>query len=256
MIVLKTKSEIAELREAGRIVARVHEAMAEMVRPGVTTAQLNTKADEIIRSNGATPAFLGYPHTGRNDYPASICTSINEELVHGIPNNNRWLEAGDIISIDVGTVFHGWVGDAAWTYPVGEIDEESKRLLAVTEGSLWAGIAQAKIDNRLSDISRAIEEYVSSRGFAIVREYTGHGVGRQMHEDPQVLNYVPKGVGRGPRLRAGMTLAIEPMVNVGAWRTRTLDDGWTVVTADGKRSAHFEHSIAIVEGEPELLTVL
>ncbi len=256
MIVLKTKAEIAELREAGRIVARVHEAMREMVKPGATTAQLNARADEIIRSHGAIPAFLGYPHTGRNDYPASICTSINEELVHGIPTDARWLEAGDIISIDVGTEYHGWVGDAAWTYAVGEIDEESQRLLAVTEGALWAGIAAAKADNRLSDISRAVEEHVSARGFAIVREYTGHGVGRHMHEDPQVLNYVPIGAGRGPRLRVGMTLAIEPMVNVGTWRTRTLSDGWTVVTLDGKRSAHFEHSIAVVEGEPELLTVL
>jgi len=256
MIILKSKAEIAELREAGRIVARVHEAMREMIKPGVTTAELNARAEEIIRAHGAVPAFLGYPYTGHNDFPATICASINEELVHGIPTQERWLEAGDIISIDVGTIYHGWVGDGAWTYPVGTIDEESQRLLEATEGALWAGIAQARPSKHLSDISKAIENYVSKRGFSVVREYTGHGVGRKMHEDPQVLNYVPRGAGRGPRLRAGMTIAIEPMVNAGTWRTRTLSDGWTVVTADGRRSAHFEHSIAIVEGEAEVLTAL
>lgn len=256
MIILKTRAEIALMREAGRIVARVHEALREMIRPGVTTAALNRRADEIIRAHGAIPTFLGYPHTGKNDFPASICTSINEVLVHGIPSDHRWLEAGDIISIDVGATYYGWVGDAAWTYPVGEIDEESKRLLAVTEGSLWAAIAKARPGNHLADISAAVESYVTRHGFSVVREYTGHGVGRRMHEDPQVLNYVPKGAGRGPRLRVGMTLAIEPMVNVGTWRTRTLEDGWTVVTLDGKRSAHFEHSIAITEDGPLVLTQL
>ena len=256
MIVLKSPAEIAEMREAGRIVARVHETMREMIKPGITTAELNMKAEEIIRSHGATPAFLGYPHTGKNDFPASICASINEELVHGIPTALRWLEAGDIISIDVGAVYNGWVGDSAWTYPVGPVDEPSRRLLEATEGSLWAAIAEARVGNRLGDISKAVEVYVSERSFAVVREYTGHGVGRKMHEDPQVLNFVPVGAGRGPRLQAGMTLAIEPMVNAGTWRTHTLADGWTVVTADGKRSAHFEHSIAITDGEPEILTVL
>jgi len=255
MITLKSKAEIAEMREAGRIVARVHAAMQEMIRPGITTAELDIKAEEIIRAHDAIPAFLGYPHMGRNDFPASICASVNEELVHGIPNRQRWLEAGDIISIDVGAVFHGWVGDAAWTYPVGEIDAESRRLLETTEGALWAGIAQAHEGNRLSEISRAIETYVSGRGFQVVREYTGHGVGRKMHEEPQVLNYIPSGASRGPLLRMGMTLAIEPMVNGGTWRTRTLADGWTVVTADGKRSAHFEHSIAIIGGQAEILTI-
>lgn len=256
MIILKSKSDIAEMREAGRIVARVHEALHEMIKPGVTTAQLNARAEEIIRTHNAVPAFLGYPHTGRNDFPASICSSINEELVHGIPSEGRWLEPGDIISIDVGAIFRGWVGDSAWTYPVGAIDEESQKLLQTTEGSLWAGIAQAKLGNRLSDISKAIETHVAEHGFAVVREYTGHGVGRKMHEEPQVLNFVPMGAGRGPRLQTGMTLAIEPMVNVGTWRTSVLADGWTVVTADGKRSAHFEHSIAVTDGEPEILTAL
>jgi methionyl aminopeptidase len=202
------------------------------------------------------PTFLGYPHTGRNDFPASICTSINEEVVHGIPSSQRWLEPGDIISVDVGATYQGWVGDSAWTYPVGSIDDEASRLLETTAGSLWAGIAQARAGGHVSDISRAIESYVSERGFSVVREYTGHGVGRQMHEEPQVLNFVPVGAGKGVRLKEGMTLALEPMVNVGTWRTRVLSDGWTVVTADGKRSAHFEHSIAITDGEPEVLTLL
>lgn len=256
MIILKTREEIRLMREAGRIVARVHQAMRDMVRPGVTTADLNHRAEAVIRAHGAVPAFLGYPHSGKNDYPASICASINEELVHGIPSRQRWLEDGDIISIDVGAIFQGWVGDAAWTYAVGQIDDEVRRLLQVTEESLWAGIGQARPGHRLADISQAIETLVKQNGFSVVREYTGHGVGQHMHEPPQVLNYVPPGVGRGPKLRPGMTLALEPMVNAGTWRTKVLADGWTVVTADGKRSAHFEHTIALTEGEPELLTVL
>jgi methionyl aminopeptidase len=255
VIVLKSKREIAEMREAGRIVARVHEALREMIRPGVTTAELNIRAEEIIRAHSAIPAFLGYPHTGRNDFPASICASINEELVHGIPIPQRWLEPGDIVSIDVGAIYRGWVGDSAWTYPVESVDDEARRLLEATVGSLWAGITVARAGNFVSDISRAIESYVSDRGLSVVREYTGHGVGRRMHEEPQVLNFVPDGAGRGVRLKAGMTLALEPMVNVGTWRTRVLSDGWTVVTADGKRSAHFEHSIAITDGDPEVLTL-
>ena len=256
MINLKSRSEIALMREAGRIVARVHEAMREMVRPGVTTAALNQRAEEIIRQHGAVPTFLGYPHTGRNDFPASICASINEELVHGIPSVRRWLEPGDIISIDVGATYKGWVGDSAWTYPVGEVDAESKALMEATEGSLWAGIAQARAGNFLADISKAVETHVSQRGFHVVREYTGHGVGQRMHEEPNVLNYVPVGVGKGPKLKSGMTFALEPMVGAGTWRTKVMSDGWLVVMADGKRAAHFEHTIAVTDGEPELLTVL
>jgi methionyl aminopeptidase len=255
-IVLKSKAEIALMREAGRIVARVHEALREMIRPGVTTAELNAKADQIIRAHGAIPAFLGYPHTGKNDFPASICTSINEEIVHGIPSRKRWLEPGDIIGIDIGAIYRGWVGDSAWTYAVGQIDEESQRLMVATEGALWAGIARARVGNRLADISEGIEKYAAQRGFSVVREYTGHGIGRKMHEEPQVLNYVPKKGGRGPKLQAGMTFALEPMVNAGTWRTRVLGDGWTVVTADGRRSAHFEHTIVVTDGQPEVLTVL
>jgi methionyl aminopeptidase len=256
VIVLKSKAEIAEMREAGRIVVRVHETMREMIRPGVTTAALNSRAEEIIRGHEAIPTFLGYPHTGQNDFPFSICASLNEELVHGFPSEQRWLEPGDIISIDVGATYRGWVGDAAWTYAVGEIDDESQRLLDATEGALWAAIKQARAGNRLSDISRGVQTFVEARKFAVVREYTGHGVGHKMHEDPQVLNYVPQGAGRGLRLQAGLTLAIEPMVGGGTWRTRVLGDGWTVVMADGKRCAHFEHTIAITDDEPEVLTVL
>lgn len=256
MIVLKSKAEIAEMREAGRIVARVHEAMQEMIRPGTTTLDLDRRAEEIIRQHDAIPAFLGYPHTGKNDYPASICASINEELVHGIPSQDRWLEPGDIISVDVGAVYRGWVGDSAWTYAVDQVDQESVRLMEATEGALWAGIAAAVGGAFLTDISRAVEAQATGNGFAVVREYTGHGVGRRMHEEPQILNYVPYGAGKGPRLRPGMTLAIEPMVNAGSWQTRVLKDGWTVVTADGKRSAHFEHTIAITDGDPVVLTVL
>lgn len=256
MIILKGRPEIALMREAGRIVARVHQAMQEMVRPGVTTAELNTRAEEIIRQHDAIPTFLGYPHTGRNDFPASICASINDELVHGIPSTKRWLEPGDIISIDVGATYKGWVGDSAWTYPVGQIDAESQALMDATEGSLWAGIRQARAGNFLADISKAIETYVEERGFHVVREYTGHGVGRRMHEEPNVLNYVPAGVGHGPRLKTGMTFALEPMVGAGTWRTKVMPDGWLVVMADGKRAAHFEHTIAIRDGEPEILTVL
>jgi methionyl aminopeptidase len=256
MIILKSRAEIALMREAGRIVARVHEAMREMVRPGVTTAQLDARAEAIIRAHEAIPTFLGYPHSGKNDYPASICASINEEIVHGIPNSKRWLEPGDIIAIDVGATYRGWVGDSAWTYAVGQVDDESRRLMETTEAALWAGVAAALPGHHLVEVSRAIEARVVVDGFAVVREYTGHGVGRAMHEAPQILNYVPPQGGNGPRLKPGMTFALEPMVNVGTWKTKVLGDGWCVVTADGKRSAHFEHTIAVTEGEPELLTVL
>jgi methionyl aminopeptidase len=256
VITLKSKREISEMREAGRIVARVHQALEEMIRPGITTAELDKRAEEIIRADGAIPAFLGYPHTGRNDFPASICASINEELVHGIPSQQRWLEPGDIISIDVGAIFRGWVGDSAWTYAVDSVDEEARALLDTARASLWAGIAQARPGNYVTDISSAIESRVVEDGFSVVREYTGHGVGHKMHEEPQVLNFVPEGAGKGLRLKSGMTLALEPMVNVGTWRTKVLSDGWTVVTADGKRSAHFEHSIAVTDDGPVVLTLL
>ncbi len=248
-IVLRDARELSLMREAGRIVAKVHEAMRQAVRPGVSTAELDAIAEDIIRSHDAVPTFLGY-----HGFPASICTSINDELVHGIPSAERFLKEGDIISIDVGATYRGWVGDSAWTYPVGAISQEAHALLEATEGALWAGIAQARADHRLGDISAAIQRYVESRGFSIIREYSGHGVGRQMHEPPKILNYGQPGT--GIRLRPGMTLALEPMVAAGHWLTRVDADGWTVRTQDGSLSAHFEHTIAITEDAPLILTAL
>ncbi|MCD6289385.1 MAG: type I methionyl aminopeptidase [Anaerolineae bacterium] len=245
------------MRKAGRIVAEVHELMRRLIRPGVSTAELDAAAEELIRHRNAIPAFKGYPHTGHNDFPATICASINEELVHGIPRPDRVLHEGDIISIDVGAIYQGYYGDGAWTYPVGEISEEAQRLLDATEGALFAGIEAARAGRRLGDVSAVVQRHVEERGFSVVREYTGHGVGREMHEPPQILNYVNR---RDPDsrivLRPGMTLALEPMVNAGTWRTKVLSDGWTVVTADGRLSAHFEHTFAVTDGEPEILTRL
>lgn len=240
------------MREAGRIVARVHAALAEAVKPGITTAQLDTLAASIIRQHGALSSFKGY-----RGFPANICTSINEELVHGIPSPRRVLRQGDIISIDVGVIYRGYQGDSAWTYPVGEIREEVRRLLEVTREALFVGINQVRLGNRLMDYSRAVQRYVESHGFYVVRLYTGHGIGRQMHEPPEVLNYVnPKHPDSRRRFLPGMTLALEPMVNVGTWETEVLSDGWTVVTKDGSLSAHFEHTVAVTDGEPVILTLL
>jgi methionyl aminopeptidase len=251
-IQLKTAAELYLMREAGRIVALTLERLREYVRPGITTAELDALAEAIIRSRGAVPAFKGY-----RGFPASVCTSINQELVHGIPSPDRVLAEGDIISLDVGAIYQGWYGDAAITVPVGEISPLAQRLLAATEGALYAGIAQARAGNRLRDISAAVQAHVESRGFAVVREYTGHGIGRAMHELPEILNFVPDhSYDAGPWLQPGMTLALEPMVQVGTWRTRALADGWTVVSADGSLAAHFEHTIAITDGEPEILTRL
>lgn len=261
---LKAAHELALMRTAGRIVAEVHARMREMLQPGVSTADLDAVAEEVIRSHGAVPAFVGYPHpTNGPAFPATLCTSINDELVHGIPSAQRVLMEGDIISIDVGAVYEGFYGDSGWTYAVGTASPEARRLLAVTEDSLWAGIAQAAPGNRFADISQAIQDTVEKNGFSVVREYTSHGIGRSMHEEPQILNYVPQSreaeraypVLRR-RLSKGMTLALEPMVNVGTWRTRQLEDQWTVSTADGSLSAHFEHTIAISDGEAEIMTRL
>jgi len=249
MIILKSPRELALMRRAGRIVARVLDRFREVVRPGITTAELEEVALQIIEREGGIPSFKGY-----RGYPAAICASINEEVVHGIPSPKRVLKEGDIVSLDVGAIYKGYHGDAAITLPVGAVNEEVQRLLEVTQGALHAGIAQAHPGNRLGDISAAIQRYVESRGFNVVREYTGHGIGQEMHEEPQIPNFGPPN--RGPRLRPGMTMALEPMVTAGDWRTRTLSDGWTVVTADGSLSAHFEHTIAITDGEPEILTRL
>ncbi len=253
MVILKRKEEIRIMREAGRIVAEVLDMMREKIRPGITTGELNTLAETWIRKRGAIPSFLGYPPGSRHPFPAAICASVNEELVHGIPGS-RVLEEGDIITVDVGTLYQGYNGDSAWTYPVGKISEEAQKLLEATEGALWAGISQCKVGNRLGDISASIQEHAESRGYYLTREYTGHGIGRHMHEDPQVLNYGQHG--RGIPLRRGMTLCLEPMVLIGTEHTRVLADHWTVVSANGKLTAHFELAIAITEGEPELLTRL
>jgi methionyl aminopeptidase len=250
-VVIKSKAEIALLREAGRVNAVALAAVLEMLRPGVTTADLDAMAAETIRKHGGQPVFKGYP--GAYPYPATICASVNEELVHGIPGKRK-LKDGDIISIDCGTLLEGFVGDSAFTAGVGEISPTAQRLLQVTEQSLYIGIEKMRAGNRVGDVSSAIQQVVEVQGFHVTRVYTGHGVGRQMHEGPQVPNYgIP---GRGMTLKAGMTIALEPMVLVGTPNTRVLPDQWTVVSADGSLTAHFEHSVAVTEGDPVILTLL
>ena len=249
MIILKSPSEVARMRQAGRIVAKVLAALQQKVRPGISTAELDELAYRIITRHKAIPSFKGY-----RGFPASLCVSINEEVVHGIPSKKRYLKEGDIVSFDVGAIYQGYHGDAAVTLGVGEISQRARELLAVTAGALEAAIARCVPGNRTGDISWAIQHYAESRGYSVVREYTGHGIGLQMHEDPQIPNYgQPR---RGILLKPGMTFALEPMVNEGDWRTRVLSDKWTVVTRDGKLSAHFEHTVAVTEGEPEILTRL
>ncbi len=248
MIVLKSNHEIELMREAGRIVAATHKKLADAIKPGITTLELDKIAHEVITKNEAKPSFKGY-----HGFPASICTSINEEVVHGIPGIKR-LNEGDIVSIDVGAEFKGYHGDAARTYPVGEVDDKMLHLMRVTEQALHKGIEQAYKGNRLSDISNAVEEHVKTHGFFVVKKYVGHGIGSQMHEPPEIPNFGPPG--RGPRLKPGMVFAIEPMVNIGTSEVATKNDHWTVVTADGKASAHFEHTVAIFGGGPEILTQL
>jgi methionyl aminopeptidase len=251
LIVLKSAVEINKMRRASRIVAEVLQRMRDRVAPGVTTGELNELAEAVIRKHDAIPSFKGYPPGSAHPFPASICTSVNEELVHGIPGPCV-LHEGDIVSIDVGAILDGYHGDAAITLLVGQTSPEAERLLEVTEGALYTGIAAATEGNRSGDISAAIQSYVESRGYNVVREYTGHGIGRRMHEDPQVPNYGQSGT--GVRLRKGMTIALEPMVLAGERHVRTLDDHWAVVSCDGKLTAHFEHTIAITDGEAEILT--
>jgi len=246
MIICKTQREIDIMRQAGRIVALTHKELQKHIKPGITTNKLDKIAEEVIRSYHALPSFKGY-----NGFPGSICASLNEELVHGIPST-RVLKDGDIISIDIGANYNGYHGDSAWSYPVGEVSEEAKTLLYVTENSLYEGLKQAKVGNRLLDISHAIQKYVENKGFSIVREYVGHGIGQSLHEDPHVPNYGEPH--RGPLLKRGMTLAIEPMVNQGKRFVRTLPNNWTVVTADNKLCAHFEHTIVITDDGYEILT--
>lgn len=248
---IKTPAELQVMREAGRINATVHATVKELLKPGVSTADLNAAAEEVLKKHGCVSPFKGYGHP---PFPTSITVSINQELVHGIPSKSRKLKNGDIVSIDCGTVFEGFVADSAFSAGVGEISSEAQDLLRVTEESLTAGIQAMRAGNRTGDVSAAIQNYVESHGFYVTREYTGHGVGRQMHEGPQVPNYGKPGTGM--LLKAGMTIAIEPMVLVGTAETRVLPDQWTVVSADGSLTAHFEHSVAVTEGEPLILTVL
>jgi methionyl aminopeptidase len=250
-VVIKSKEELELMREAGRVNAMALHVVQEMIRPGIATIDLDAAAEEIIRGHGGIPVFKGYP--GPVPFPGTLCISINQELVHGIPSKRK-LHDGDIVSIDCGTSLEGFVGDAAFTMGVGEINVEAQHLLEVTEQALFTGIAQMQAGKRTGDVSWAIQSYVESQGLFVTREYTGHGVGRNMHEGPQVPNYGTPG--RGLELRPGMTIALEPMVLVGTPHTRVLDDQWTVVAADGSLTAHFEHSVAVTEGEPEILTRL
>ncbi len=249
-IYLKSPAELQIMRAAGRINAEVLATVNELLKPGVSTADLNAAAEEVLRKHGCKSPFKGY---GRPPFPASITVSINQELVHGIPSKTRKLKTGDIVSIDCGTILDGFVADSAFTAGVGEISPEARTLLEVTKGALYAAIEKMRVGNRTGDVSAAIQKYVESRGFFVTREYTGHGVGRRMHEEPQVPNYGKAGT--GIPLEPGMTIAIEPMVLGGTAETRVLPDRWTVVSADGSLTAHFEHSIAVTEGDPLLLTV-
>lgn len=238
------------MRQAGRINAEALAAARAAIRPGASTADVNAAAEEVLKKYGVYSPFKNYP--GPYPYPASTCVSVNAELVHGIPSKGRKLKEGDIVSVDCGTVYEGFVADSAFTAPVGEVAPDVQRLLEVTEGALEAGIQMMRVDNRIGDVSAAIQQYVESRGFQVVREYTGHGVGRAMHEGPQVPNYgVP---GKGMILKAGMTIALEPMVLMKSYHTRVLADEWTVASADGRPTAHFEHSVAVTESGPVILT--
>ena len=247
---IKSPAELQIMREAGRINASVLATAKELLQPGVSTADLNAAAEEVLRKHGCISPFKGYGHP---PFPSSVTVSINQELVHGIPSKKRKLKAGDIVSIDCGTVFEGMVADSALTAGVGELSPEAQELLNVTEGALNAGIEKMCVGNRTGDVSAAIQNFVESRGYYLTREYTGHGVGRQMHEGPQVPNYGKPGTGMP--LKAGMTIALEPMVLVSTAETRVLPDQWTVVSADGSLTAHFEHSVAVTEGKPLILTV-
>jgi len=247
-IIIKSDQEIEIMKQAGRIVATVLQILKLQVRPGMKTKELDIIAGREIEKLGARPSFKGY-----QGFPANLCVSVNDEIVHGIPGE-RVLNDGDVVSLDLGAIFMGFQGDAALTVGAGEISPQARRLMETTEGALKAGIAVARPGARLGDVSATIQHYAESRGYSVVREYTGHGIGREMHEEPQIPNFGLSG--SGPVLKKGMALALEPMVNIGDWRTRVDDDHWTVLTADGELSAHFEHTIAITDGEPEVLTTV
>ncbi len=248
-VTIKSEREIELMREAGRILATVHEELKNMIQPGVSTLDIDKKADELIRSYDCIPSFLNY-----NGFPASVCVSINEQVVHGIPNKKTFLKEGDIVSLDAGVIYKGYQSDAARTWAVGEVSEEAKKLIKVTQESFYEGIKFAKAGNHLHEISAAIQDYVESFGFSVVRDLVGHGIGTEMHEEPQIPNFRQKR--RGIKLEPGMTLAIEPMVNAGRYDVYWEDDDWTVVTDDGSLSAHYENTILITDGEPEILSIL
>ena len=248
MIICKGKSELMKMREANVIVARVLAHVGTLIRPGTTTNQLNAVCEEMILKLGGQPVFKGY-----HGYPAAVCASVNDQIVHGIPNDKP-LREGDIVGVDVGVLYKGFCGDSAWTFPVGEISDELRKLLEITHQSLYLGIGKMVMGNRISDISAAIQEFVEANGFSVVREFVGHGIGKSLHEEPQVPNYGPPG--RGPRLMEGMVLAVEPMVNSKGPEERVLEDKWTAVTADGGYSAHFEHSVAVTDNGPWILSEL
>lgn len=248
MITSKSKREIDLMRKAGEIVALAHQAVAEAIKPGITTGELDRIVEKVIRDHQATPSFKGY-----NGFPAAICASVNEVLVHGFPSKYA-LKEGDIISVDIGACYKGYHGDSAWTYAVGEVSEEAKHLMEVTKQSLYEGLKMVKAGVHLSDISNTIGEYVYSYGYSVPYEYTGHGIGANLHEDPAIPNYGPRG--KGPILKAGMTLAIEPMVHRGKPFTKVLDDDWTVVTKDGSLAAHYEHTVLVTEEGYEILTTI
>jgi methionyl aminopeptidase len=247
-IIIKSSKEIEVMREAGRITAAVLYELKNKVEPGMKTRDLDDIAVKATARLGAVPSFKGY-----HGYPASVCVSVNDEIVHGIPGE-RILKEGDIVSLDFGVIYNGFQGDSALTTGVGEISDEARKLMETTEGALMAGIEVVQAGKRMGDVSAAIQEYAETRGFSVVREYTGHGIGRNMHEDPQIPNYGAPG--QGPLLKKGMTFALEPMINIGDWRTRLMDDNWTVKTSDGSLSAHFEHTVAVTENGAEILTVM
>jgi methionyl aminopeptidase len=248
MVILKSPGEIEQLRVSNQIVAEVLEKLKEILQPGMTTGDLDRYAEEMALKKGARPAFKGYM-----GYPSSLCVSVNSEVVHGIPSD-RVLKDGDIVSLDFGSYYDGYYGDAAVTLPVGEVSQDAKKLMAVTQEALYRGISEARTNNRLGDISAAVQQHVEEAGFSVVRDFVGHGIGRNLHEDPQIPNF---GIaGRGIMLKAGMVFAIEPMVNEGTYHVKVMKDGWTVVTSDGKLSAHFEHTVAITEDGPDILSKL
>lgn len=246
---VKNQEEIEKMRQAGALVAKTHELLEQHIKVGISTYALDQLAEEFIRSHGATPSFLGY-----NGYPASICASINDEVVHGIPDKKRIIQEGDIVSIDIGAYLNGYHGDAARTHAVGNVDDEALRLIRVTEESFFEGLKFVKAGNHLHEISAAIQKHVEKNGYSVVRDLVGHGIGTEMHEEPQIPNYKP--IGRGPKLVAGMVLAIEPMVNIGRYDVRILGDDWTIVTLDGSKSSHYENTVLVTETGYELLTLL